>query len=179
MKSYYGILQFLWLKSSEHIKHRGLTMKIGDKSIEFSLKNQDGIEVSLRDFIGKWVVLYFYPKDDTPGCTIEACEFTNEFREFMNLSAVILGISPDSPEKHSKFIQKYNLKMTLLSDIDKKIMSDYGAYGEKIMYGKTVYGVKRSTYLIDPNGKVAQIWTNVKAKGHAVKVKEALAALAG
>ena len=152
-------------------------MEIGGTATEFTLKNQDDIEVSLRDFIGKWVVVYFYPKDDTPGCTAEACEFTSEFKEFVNLDAVILGISPDSPEKHAKFIQKYGLKVTLLSDTDKKVLSQYGAYGEKMMYGKTVYGVKRSTYLIDPKGNVAKMWTNVKAKGHAGVVKEELTKL--
>jgi peroxiredoxin Q/BCP len=150
-------------------------MQVGDKAVEFTLKNQDNIEVSLRDFASKWVVLYFYPKDDTPGCTTEACEFTNEFKDFVNMDAMILGVSADSPEKHSKFIQKYSLKVTLLSDSDKSVMIAYDAYGEKMMYGKACMGVKRSTYLINPEGKIAHIWKNVKAKGHAEAVKAVLA----
>lgn len=149
-------------------------MEIGQKAIDFTLKNQDNIEVSLRDFAGRWIVVYFYPKDDTPGCTTEACEFSDSFSEFVDMSAVIIGISPDSPEKHSKFIQKYNLKVTLLSDNDKKVMTNYDAFGEKMMYGKVVMGVKRTTYLIDPNGNVVKIWKNVKAKGHANAVREEL-----
>ena len=152
-------------------------MEVGSVATEFTLKNQDDIEVSLRYFFGKWVVVYFYPKDDTPGCTAEACEFTNEFKGFVNLDAVVLGISTDSTERHAKFIQKYSLKVTLLSDSDKKVLSAYNAYGEKQLYGKTVFGVKRSTYLIDPKGKVAKIWTGVKAKGHASVVKEELTRL--
>jgi len=152
-------------------------MQPGEKAKDFSLKNQDGIEVSLRDFAGKWVVLYFYPKDDTPGCTAEACEFTNDFAEFKGLGAVVVGVSADAPEKHAKFIEKYGLKVTLLSDTEKTVLQEYGAWGEKCMYGKTTYGIKRTTYLIDPQGKVAHIWNNVKAKGHALKVKEELAKL--
>ncbi len=154
-------------------------MQIGDKATQFTLKNQDNIEVSLRDFAGKWIVLYFYPKDDTPGCTTEACEFTNEFRDFIDMDAVIIGISPDSPEKHVKFIQKYSLKLTLLSDTDKSVMSAYDAYGEKMMYGKACMGVKRSTFLISPDGSIAKIWRNVKAKDHAAEVKKELAVLRG
>jgi thioredoxin-dependent peroxiredoxin len=152
-------------------------MQVGEKAKDFALMNQDGIEVSLRDFVGKWVVLYFYPKDDTPGCTAEACEFTNEFAQFKSLGAVVVGISADTPEKHAKFIEKYGLKVTLLSDAEKTVLQEYGAWGEKSLYGKKYFGVKRTTYLIDDKGIVAKIWENVKAKGHTEKVKEELAKL--
>jgi peroxiredoxin Q/BCP len=150
----------------------------GKKAPVFTLPDQNDSEVALKDLIGKWVVLYFYPRDDTPGCTTEACEFTDNLRQFTSLNATILGVSPDTPTKHQKFIEKYNLKLTLLSDTDKKVMTRYGAFGTKKMYGKEVQGVIRSTYLIDPKGKVAHVWPNVKAKGHAEKVREKLAELA-
>jgi len=154
-------------------------IEIGKKAPAFSLPDQDEKKTALKDFAGQWVVLYFYPKDDTPGCTTEACEFTDNLRQFTALKASVLGVSPDTPEKHRKFIEKYNLAVTLLSDTDKKVMVKYGAFGTKTMYGKTVEGVMRSTYLIDPGGKVAHVWPNVKAQGHAEKVRELLAKLAG
>jgi thioredoxin-dependent peroxiredoxin len=152
-------------------------MQVGEKAKDFALMNQDGIEVSLRDFVGKWVVLYFYPKDDTPGCTAEACEFTNEFAQFKGLGAVVVGISADTPEKHAKFIEKYGLKVTLLSDTEKTVLQEYDVWGEKSLCGKKYFGIKRTTYLIDDKGIVAKIWENVKAKGHAEKVKEELVKL--
>jgi peroxiredoxin Q/BCP len=140
----------------------------------FELLDQDETTVSLADFKGSWVVLYFYPRDDTPGCTTEACEFTEGIEAFRDLDAVVLGCSPDTPAKHRKFIEKYDLGVRLLSDPEHGVMEAYGAWGEKKMYGKTVVGVKRSTVLIDPKGKIAHHWPNVKAKGHAAKVREKL-----
>jgi peroxiredoxin Q/BCP len=124
-------------------------------------------------------VLYFYPKDDTPGCTIQACDFTAGVEQFDELDALIIGVSPDPPTSHQKFVAKHSLNITLLSDLDHKVMAKYEAWGEKSMYGKTTVGVKRSTVLIDPDGKVAHHWKTVKAAGHADKVKEKLEALRG
>ncbi len=149
-------------------------LEIGQKAPNFCLKNQDEVEICLKDLKGKWVVLYFYPKDNTPGCTTEACDFTNEFEEFEALDAVILGVSPDSCESHRKFIEKKGLKITLLCDEEKKVLKDYGAWGKKKMYGKEYEGVIRTTYLIDPNGNIAYIWPKVRVKGHVEKVKERL-----
>lgn len=153
-------------------------MEIGKKAPAFTLPNQAGEKISLGQYQGKWVVLYFYPKDDTPGCTIEACDFTHELKDFEKLNAQVLGCSPDSPQSHQKFIQKHKLKITLLSDEDKKVMQKYGAWGEKNNYGKVTEGVIRTTVLIDPQGKVAHVWPKVQAKGHVEKVKQALQELA-
>lgn len=149
----------------------------GKKAPAFRAKDQDGKARSLGEFAGQWVVLYFYPKDDTPGCTTEACEFTAGLAKFTKMDAVVLGCSADSEERHQKFIAKYKLKLTLLSDPDHAVMEKYGAWGEKTMYGKKVTGVIRSTVLIDPKGKVAHHWAKVQAKGHADKVREKLAEL--
>jgi len=155
--------------------HEAIT--IGAAAPAFTLKNEHGADVSLGALLGKWVVLYFYPKDDTPGCTTEACEFTDGIQAFAGLDATVLGCSPDSVESHRKFIAKYKLKVTLLSDPGHEVMSRYGAWGEKTMYGKAVTGVIRSTIVIDPKGRVAQHWSNVKAAGHAEQVRAALAEL--
>ena len=149
-------------------------LKIGQKAPEFCLKNQDEVEICLKDLKGKWVVLYFYPKDNTPGCTTEACDFTNELKEFEELDAIILGVSPDSCESHRKFIEKKDLKITLLCDEDRKVLKEYGAWGKKKMYGKEYEGVIRSTFLIDPEGNIAYVWPKVRVKGHVEKVKEKL-----
>ena len=141
---------------------------------DFTLPADGGGEVTLSSYQGKRVVLYFYPKDDTPGCTKEACEFTEGIESFEGLNAVVLGCSPDSPERHRKFIAKYDLKVTLLSDEKKSVMEKYGAWGEKKMYGKTVIGVIRSTAIIDPKGKIAWHWKTVRAAGHAEKVRQKL-----
>ena len=150
---------------------------VGNKAPAFSLKDQAEETVRLSQFAGQWVVLYFYPKDDTPGCTTEACEFSADIRRFDKLDAVVLGCSPDSPERHRAFIEKYKLKVTLLSDPDRKVMEKYGAWGEKKLYGKTTIGVIRSTVLIDDRGRVAHHWRAVRAAGHADKVRERLIAL--
>jgi len=154
-------------------------LKTGQKAPAFSLLNQNEKKNSLADYKGMWVVLYFYPKDDTPGCTTEACDFTSGLKGFEKLSATVLGVSPDSPESHRAFIAKFNLKITLLSDPDKKALTRYGAWGMKKMYGKEVEGVIRSTFIIDPQGRIAHVWYDVKADGHAEKVRERLAELAG
>ena len=149
-------------------------IEIGKAAPKFTLEDQDGARVALKDFLGSWVVLYFYPKDDTPGCTTEACEFTEGIESFKKLDAVVLGCSPDSPEKHRKFIAKHGLAVRLLSDPDHAVMESYGAWGEKNMYGKVTVGIIRSTVIIDPRGRVAHHWRKVSAKGHAAKVEERL-----
>ncbi len=146
----------------------------GDFAPQFCLLNESNENVCLKDFQGKWVVLYFYPKDNTPGCTTEACDFTSSFDDFSNIDAVIVGVSPDSPESHQKFIKKYMLKHLLLSDSDREVLQLYGAWKEKTMYGKSFLGVIRSTFLIDPEGKIVKIWPKVKVKGHADEVKAVL-----
>lgn len=155
----------------------GSTIKVGDKAPAFTLPDQDGTPVKLSGLEGRWVVLYFYPKDDTPGCTTEACDFTDGIKEFEKLDAVVLGCSADTPPSHRAFIAKRGLKITLLSDESREVMTRYGAWGEKSMYGRTTMGVVRSTVLIDPRGKVAFHWPSVKAAGHAEKVREKLAEL--
>jgi peroxiredoxin Q/BCP len=154
-------------------------IEIGKKAPALRLKDQDGKPRTLAEFSGRWVVLYFYPKDDTPGCTTEACDFTASIARFAKLDAVVLGCSPDSEERHRKFADKYKLKVTLLSDPDHDVMEKYGAWGDKTMYGKKVTGVIRSTVLVDPKGRVAWHWPKVQAKGHADKVREKLAELHG
>jgi peroxiredoxin Q/BCP len=152
-------------------------IEIGKPAPDLSLKNQADQDVRLSDLGGQWVVLYFYPKDNTPGCTVEACEFTAGVEEFAALDAVVLGCSPDTTRKHRNFIDKFDLKISLLSDPDHKVMEKYGAWGEKKMYGRTFQGVKRSTVIIDPSGKVAHHWRSVRARGHAQKVRDKLEAL--
>ena len=152
-------------------------IEIGKPAPGFSLKNQADQDVRLSDFDGQWVVLYFYPRDNTPGCTVEACEFTEGVENFAALDAVVLGCSPDTTRKHRNFIDKFDLKISLLSDPDHTVMEEYGAWGEKKMYGRTFMGVKRSTVIIDPSGKVAHHWRFVRAKGHAGKVRDKLEAL--
>ncbi len=149
-------------------------LKVGDQAPEFCLLNQDEKEVSLKDFEGKWVVLYSYPKDNTPGCTIEANDFTKQLSSFTKLDAVILGVSPDSSKSHCGFIEKQGLKITLLSDPDHKMLEEYGSWGLKKNYGKEYFGVIRSTFLIDPKGKIAAVWSSVKVDGHVEAVKEKL-----
>ena len=139
-------------------------IKAGNKAPRFKLPNQNDKIISLNDFSSKWIVLYFYPKDNTSGCTKEACDFTNSLKDYEKLDAVVLGISPDSTESHRNFIKKYNLKIDLLSDPDRKVLKAYGAWGKKKNYGKEYEGVIRSTFIISPDGKVSEIWTNVKVR---------------
>jgi thioredoxin-dependent peroxiredoxin len=142
----------------------------GDKAPAFTLKDQEGNKVSLKDFAGSRVVLYFYPADDTPGCTKEACQFNDELASFRSLDVQVIGISPDGAEKHQAFRAKYGLNFTLLSDPDKSVMEKYGAFGEKMMYGKKVQGVIRSTFVVGPKGVIERAYYNVRADGHAAKV---------
>ncbi len=146
-------------------------IKIGDKVEDFCLANQDEEEICFRDIKGRWVVLYFYPKDNTPGCTTQACAFTEAIPDFDNLSAIILGVSPDSPKKHRNFIEKKDLKITLLADEDKELCKIFGVWQLKKFMGKEYMGVVRSTFIIDPNGKVAAVWEKVRVKGHVDIVK--------
>ena len=146
----------------------------GKKAPDFELASSEGGEVKLKDLRGKTVVLYFYPKDDTPGCTREACDFTNGLKDFEKLEAAVVGCSPNSEESHRKFIAKYKLKVRLLSDPGHAVMEKYGAWGEKVLYGKKSIGVIRSTVIVGPDGKVAHHWAKVKAKGHADSVREKL-----
>jgi peroxiredoxin Q/BCP len=154
-------------------------LEVGKNAPQFDLPNQDEDNKSLSDYQGKWLVVYFYPKDDTPGCTVEAQEFTEELNNFTSEDAVVVGISPDTVAKHCKFIDKHNLGMELLADTEKKMLADYGVWQEKSMYGRTYMGVVRTTYLIDPNGVVAEAWTKVKARGHAKAVFERLKEIKG
>ena len=151
---------------------------VGKKAPSFELPNQNNHTVRLADYKGRWVVLYFYPRDDTPGCTKEACEFTAEIRSFTKLDAVVLGCSQDTTARHRTFIKKHRLKVTLLSDPTHIVMEKYEAWGEKVLYGKRMVGVKRSTVIIDPAGRVAHHWRAAKAAGHADKVQEKVAELA-
>ncbi len=146
------------------------TIEAGNQAPAFTLQNQDGNKIKLSDFGGQWVILYFYPKDNTSGCTIEANEFTALLKKFHTLKARVLGVSPDSVASHRKFADNHKLKVLLLSDPDKKVLEQYGAYGPKKMYGREMLGVIRSTFLIDPKGKIAYVWRKVKAAGHAEEV---------
>ena len=149
-------------------------LEAGETAPKFTLTDQDGTKVSLAEFKGRKVVVYFYPKDDTPGCTKEACQFNDNLKAFDKAVVAVIGISPDSAEKHTKFREKYKLRFPLLSDPDRKVMEKYGAFGEKMMYGKKVLGVIRSTFLIDEAGKIERAWYAVRADGHAAKVLESL-----
>ena len=139
----------------------------GSKAPDFSLSDQFGKKHTLSDYRGKWVVLYFYPKDMTPGCTTEACNFRDDFQNFQNLNTTILGISKDSVKRHAKFVDKHKLPFPLLSDIDGKICDEYDVWKEKSLYGKTYMGIIRSTFLIDSDGKIARVYAKVKVKEHA------------
>ena len=151
-------------------------LESGAKAPAFTLPDADGTKVSLSSFAGRKVVVYFYPRDDTPGCTKEACQFNDALSQFEGLGIPVIGISPDKQAAHVKFRDKYGLQFPLLSDPDHTVMEKYGAWGEKTMYGKVTTGVIRSTFLIDEKGKIARAWYHVKADGHAAKVlEEALA----
>lgn len=145
-------------------------LEAGDEAPAFTLPDQDGEPVSLGDFAGRRVIVYFYPKDDTPGCTKEACQFNDNLAAFERAGAPVVGISPDPAESHQAFRAKYGLGLRLLSDPDHAVMEAYGAWGEKILYGRPTTGVIRSTFLVDEAGKIARAWYQVKADGHAAKV---------
>ena len=152
-------------------------LEVGQVAPDFRLLDQDGQVRSLMDARGRWVVVYFYPKDDTPGCTKEACSFRDDLPRFEGLNAVVWGVSADDERTHQKFAQKYDLNFPLLIDPDKAMLGAYGAWVEKSMYGKTYMGVPRITYLIDPEGRVARAWPKVKPEEHAAEVASALAEL--
>ena len=149
-------------------------LEAGTKAPNLTLSDQDGKPVALKDFAGQRVVVYFYPADDTPGCTKEACQFNDELAAFARLDVTVLGVSPDTAAAHVSFREKYGLTLRLLSDPDKKVMTAYGAYGPKMMYGKSVVGVIRSTFVIGPSGTIERAWYAVRADGHAAKVLSAL-----
>ena len=152
-------------------------LEVGNIAPEFCLPNQDDVEICSRDVKGKWVVLYFYPKDNTPGCTTEACEFTEAEPQFDGLNAIILGVSADSTKKHRNFIEKKELGITLLSDESTEMMQEYGVWQLKKNYGKEYMGIVRTTLIIDPKGIIAAVWNNVRVKEHVAKVQEKLAEL--
>src|SRR6267378_1469426 len=153
-----------------------LKLKEGDPAPNFTATTHDGSHVSLSDFHGKPVVLYFYPRDDTPGCTKEACAFRDEFAAFKDKGAIVLGISTDSQKSHAKFVEKYKLPFTLLADEDKKIVEAYGVRGQKSFLGRKYMGTYRVTFLIGPDGRIKKIWPTVKPALHP---EEVLAALQG
>jgi peroxiredoxin Q/BCP len=145
-------------------------LEIGTKAPAFTLLNQDGKKVKLSDFKGAHVVLYFYPRDNTPGCTKEACSFRDYHSQLQKLGVNVLGVSPDDPASHTKFRDDFELPFTLLADPDHEVAEKYGAWREKNMYGKKSMGIQRSTYWIDPAGKVAEVWKRVQVDGHVEQV---------
>jgi peroxiredoxin Q/BCP len=146
----------------------------GDKAPEFEGINQDGKIISLSNFSGKKLILYFYPKDDTPGCTAEACDLNNNYQKWLAKGFEVVGVSPDSGKSHQKFIQKYGLKFHLISDPEHKIMEQYGVWGEKKLYGKAYLGVLRTTFVIDGNGTVQEVFTSVDTKNHTQQIENTL-----
>lgn len=154
-------------------------IQLESQAPEFCLPNQDDVEICLRDLRGKWIVLYFYPKDNTLGCTTEACDFSEAAPDFSTLNAVIIGVSADSTAKHRDFIEKKDLSITLLSDESTSMMQEYGVWALKKNYGKEYMGIVRSTLIINPEGIIKAIWKSVKVKEHARIVKEKLEVLQG
>ena len=147
-----------------------MTIEIGQMAPLFSLTSDEGAEISLSELKGKYVILYFYPKDDTPGCTIEAQDFSKKVAEFEKLEAVILGISKDNVDSHCKFIDKYKLSISLLADENSEVCKSYDVIKEKSMFGKKYFGIDRSTFLIDKMGRIIDLWNSVKVKGHVDEV---------
>lgn len=151
-----------------------MPVNTGDIAPAFSLPDQNGNTVTLDDFKGKTVILYFYPKDDTSGCTKEACQFRDSFPSFKEMNAVILGVSPDSVKSHKKFADKYNLSFSLLSDEDKSVIEKYDVWKEKSMYGRKYMGVERTTFVIDKKGKIRKVYNKVKVPDHDKQILETL-----
>lgn len=151
--------------------------EVGETAPPFTLPDQRGEDVSLEDLRGRPVVIYFYPKDDTPGCTTQACGIRDTWREFEAAGATVLGISPDPVESHQRFAEKHDLPHTLLADPDREVLTAYGAWGEKVLYGHATVGVIRSTFLVAPDGTIAKVWKRVQTQKHADRVLAALAAL--
>jgi peroxiredoxin Q/BCP len=152
-------------------------VRLSGKAPDFTLLSDTGESLSLSDFKGQTVVLYFYPKDDTPGCTQEACDFRDLFPRFKRGNAVVIGISPDSPRKHANFKRKYGLPFTLLSDKDHNVAERYGIWVEKLFWGRKYFGVERTTYIIGPDGKIKKVFSKVNPEGHAAEVEAALKGL--
>ncbi len=147
-------------------------LNIGDKAPAFCLLDAENKKVCLKDFKGKWLVLYFYPKDNTSGCTREAVDFTSGIKDFKKMNAIVVGVSPDSVTSHMNFINKHALRVILLSDQEHKVLKEYGVWQKKSMYGREYYGVVRTTFVVDPKGKIVQKWEKVKVAGHADAVKD-------
>ncbi len=152
----------------------GKSLNEGAGAPDFCLPDQNNKEVCLKNFRGEWIILYFYPKDNTSGCTREAVDFPENLKDFKRMNAVIIGVSPDSTNSHVSFINKHNLKITLLSDPEHKVLEKYGVWQKKKMYGREYFGIVRTTFLIDPNGKIVYKWEKVKVKGHVSEVKTTL-----
>ena len=147
-----------------------MKLKQGDRAPEFILSDQNGKKLKLSDFKGQWVLLYFYPRDNTPGCSKEACSFRDSFKEYEKIEAKVIGISTDSVESHGKFVKKYQLPFPLLADEDKKAVAQYGVWGMKKFIGKEYMGTIRTSFLIDPKGNIAKIYEKVKPADHAKEV---------
>lgn len=154
-----------------------MELKAGDKAPDFKMKIDTGEEISLKDFAGKRVVLYFYPKDNTPGCTTEACDFRDNMERLTAMDVTVIGVSPDGEKSHGNFKEKHNLNFTLGVDSDKEVATAYGAYGEKNMYGKKTMGMIRSTFIIGPGGKLEYAKYRVRAKGHVDRLMKELEAI--
>src|ERR1019366_8569545 len=167
-----SIRVYSWLRFMA--KELKLKLKEGDKAPEFSVATNGGGKIFLADYLGKNVILYFYPKDDTPGCTKEACAFRDHFADFKKKGAVVLGVSTDPVKSHDKFVEKYKLPFTLLADEDKKIVEAYGVWGQKSFMGRKYMGTHRVTFLIGPDGGIKKIWPEVKPDEHAAEVLAAL-----
>ncbi len=143
---------------------------VGQSAPSFTLPDQEGKEHALKDYKGKWVLLYFYPRDNTPGCTIEACTIRDQFKDFKKIGAAVLGVSTDSVKSHKKFADAYELPFTLLADEHKEVVGAYGVFGEKKFMGRTYMGIRRTSFLIDPKGKIAKVYEKVKPLVHAAEV---------
>lgn len=151
-----------------------VTLNPGDQAPAFSAKNQNSETISLSDFVGKTIILYFYPKDDTPGCTAEACSFRDNYEALLAKGYAVIGVSTDDEKSHTKFVNKYNLPFNLIADTDKKIVEAYGVWVEKSMYGKTYMGTARKTFIINPEGKIAHIIEKVDTKNSTQQVLDLL-----
>ena len=149
-------------------------ISVGSKAPNFTLKDQNGTAVRLKDFLGKKVILYFYVRDDTPGCTKQACEFRDDAENLHRRNIVVLGVSPDSTDSHKRFVDKYNLRFPLLADVDAKLAKKFGVWAKKKMYGRTFYGIIRSTFVIDENGRIVKEYRRVKVDGHLGRVLKEL-----
>jgi thioredoxin-dependent peroxiredoxin len=163
-------LRVIQRAGAPNVLEREILMNINDKAPEFTLQDENGKEISLKSLRGKTVVLYFYPRADTPGCTVEACSFRDTFKQMQKTGAVLLGISPDTPKAQKKFQDKFHLPFSLLADADKKVADAFGVLQEKNMYGKKVMGIVRTTFIIGPDGKIQHIFPRVKPEGHAEEV---------